>query len=524
MKLFLFIKKKLDLTLRNLILFLAVFSVFNLFIISLVVSYQIVKNQLIDNSLSLNSEYANKIAKSTDNQFKNILIELEYSAKILGKSFDNERTRESEVQRLKFQSNQYSSVVIGDPQGRLINYSPNILNIDKNKVQKTLGINNSIKNKKTYISTPYLSIKNNMIIFISQPIYDSEKNYKGFIGSTIYLKEKNIINQLLTTTESYRKSYMYVIDKNSQIIFHPDHKRIGEIIKNNNGLDYITKQKNGKIRLINSKGIDNLAGFAYIKTTGWIIVSQQPTMELLKQATSIIYKVSAGVFIFYLIIFFIVWKCSFFIASPLHRLANMAGSLDQSDVQDEIINIDPWYYEIVKFKNSLLLSIKNFSLKINEMDHYVNTDPLTGLMNRRGMNFFISNQMIKGNKFSILLVDVDFFKKVNDTYGHDQGDLVLKYLAETMQKIFRKSDACCRYGGEEFIVVIPDSSQQDVYQSAERLRKEVEKQSIPNVGSITVSIGIASWPESSQDISEVLKIADKYLYEAKKSGRNCVKF
>lgn len=85
-----------------------------------------------------------------------------------------------------------------------------------------------------------------MIIFISHPIYDSKKNYKGFIGSTIYLKEKNIINQMLTTAESYRKSYMYVIDKNSQIIFHPDHKRIGEIVKNNNELGYINKQKKWK--------------------------------------------------------------------------------------------------------------------------------------------------------------------------------------------------------------------------------------------------------------------------------------
>ena len=95
---------------------------------------------------------------------------------------------------------------------------------------------------------------------------------------------------------------MYVIDKNDKIIFHPDHERIGEIIKNNTGLDYI-KTKFRKIRLINSRGVDNLAGFSHVKTTNWIIVSQQPTKQLLKQANSIIYKVSAGIFIFYLLIF-----------------------------------------------------------------------------------------------------------------------------------------------------------------------------------------------------------------------------
>jgi len=129
---------KINLNLRKLILFLAIFSVLSLFIISSVISYYIVRNQLINNSLALNSEHANKIAIIIDNHFKNILIELGYSAKILGKKFDDNEIRETEVQRLKMQSDYYNSVVVSDSEGRLINYSPNILNIDKNKVQTTL--------------------------------------------------------------------------------------------------------------------------------------------------------------------------------------------------------------------------------------------------------------------------------------------------------------------------------------------------------------------------------------------------
>lgn len=142
---------KINLNLRKLILFLAIFSVLSLFIISSVISYYIVRNQLINNSLALNSEHANKIAIIIDNHFKNILIELGYSAKILGKKFDDNEIRETEVQRLKMQSDYYNSVVVSDSEGRLINYPPNILNIDKNKVQTTLGISNSIKEKTIYI-------------------------------------------------------------------------------------------------------------------------------------------------------------------------------------------------------------------------------------------------------------------------------------------------------------------------------------------------------------------------------------
>lgn len=522
MKLSRIIERRLKLNLRKLILFLAIFSVSILFVISLVISYHIVKTQLINNSLALNAEYANKIAINTDNHLKNILIELEYSAKLLERKYDDEEAREDEVQRLKMQSNYYNSVVISDADGRLINYSPNLLNIDKNKVQSTLGVKNSLKNKKVYVSIPYVSTKDNMIIFISHPIFDKNKKYRGFIGAAIYLKEKNIINELLTINKGYKKSYMYVIDNKGQIIFHPDSGRIGEIAKNNSGLEYIKEKKVGKTRLINSRGVDNLAGFSHIKTTDWIIVSQQPTMELLKQANSIIYKVSAGIFVFYLIIFYVVWKCSFYIASPLHKLATLASSLDRTETRNEITKITPWYYEIVKFKFSLLKSLRKFSTKMNEMDHYVNTDPLTGLMNRRGMEFEIDKLMSHKNSFSILLIDIDFFKRINDTHGHDKGDLVLRFLAECMTKNFRRNDICCRYGGEEFIVIMPNSTKHEAYESAERFRSLIQEKDIEGVGPMTVSIGLASWPETSSDISMVFKKADMNLYHAKNSGRNIV--
>lgn len=156
------------------------------------------------------------------------------------------------------------------------------------------------------------------------------------------------------------------------------------------------------------------------------------------------------------------------------------------------------------------------------MDYYVNTDPLTGLMNRRGMEFEIDKIISMKNNFSILLIDIDYFKKINDTYGHAQGDLVLKYLAEIMQKNFRTNDICCRYGGEEFIVIMPYSNKQEAYESAERFRKIVQETYIENTYTLTISIGIASWTEKSKDISEIFKQADINLYQAKNNGRNRV--
>ena len=96
---------------------------------------------------------------------------------------------------------------------------------------------------------------------------------------------------------------MYVINNENEIIFHPDPERIGQSASNNSGLEYMHAHKHGQIRLVNSQGVDNLAGFSHIPTSNWIVVSQQPTHELLKQANSILYKLAAGFFLFYLLVF-----------------------------------------------------------------------------------------------------------------------------------------------------------------------------------------------------------------------------
>ncbi|PKD84976.1 GGDEF domain-containing protein, partial [Acinetobacter radioresistens] len=230
---------------------------------------------------------------------------------------------------------------------------------------------------------------------------------------------------------------------------------------------------------------------------------------------------------FYLLIFYIVWRASAFIASPLHELAKMASALNQPETKTKIKKIKkikPWYYEVQKFKFLLLSSIEKFSSKIDEMNFHINSDALTQLFNRRGMEIFVKEMIDSDIHFSILLIDIDRFKRVNDTYGHDIGDEVLKILAKLIQENFRKEDLCCRYGGEEFIVVIPNNNKQEIYESAERFRRIVEAFEINNVGRITISIGIASWPDSAEEFAQVLKIADNNLYYVKNNGRNQIKY
>ncbi|MFH7767490.1 diguanylate cyclase [Acinetobacter sp. BSP-28] len=494
-----------------------------LFVFSLFFVNYTVKERLIDNSLALNAEYSSKIAVNTNYQFEEILKNLRFSAHLLGKNFSNASLRNGEATRLKSQSGHFNSVFLADREGRIISFFPTTLKIDSKQIHKTHGITESLKRKQTYISSPYWSSTKRLIVIVSEPIFDERGQYQGFIAGTIYLQSKNLVSEMLASKYGYKKNYTYVMDDQKRIIFHADIQQIGHKVQTSDGLTTMLDQQDGAFRLMNAKGIDSLVGFSHIPSVNWIVVSQQPIDELFAQANSIIIKVSIGITLFYLFIFFVVWRLSGFIALPLNHLAKMASMLNRADIQEKINKIDPLYFEVDQFKNSLMLSCQNFNEKIDELNQSVNSDPLTGLYNRRGMNLFIEEFVRMRTEFAVLAVDIDFFKKVNDTYGHDKGDIVLQRLAKVMQYHFRDNDICCRSGGEEFIILMATSDPEITFQAAERLRKAVELTEMEDMGRVTISIGIAYWPHSSEDIEEVLRMADQKLYQAKHEGRNCTR-
>lgn len=159
------------------------------------------------------------------------------------------------------------------------------------------------------------------------------------------------------------------------------------------------------------------------------------------------------------------------------------------------------------------------------------TDPLTGLFNRRYMQgqvaTLVDNAENRGRAFSILTLDVDYFKKVNDNCGHDAGDAVLKELSERIKKNIRNVDLPCRVGGEEFVVMLPDTSMQVALKVAERLRRSVCAKGfvVPNQDKpleITISLGVSDYQGINDTQEKMFKRADLALYQAKEQGRNKV--
>lgn len=185
---------------------------------------------------------------------------------------------------------------------------------------------------------------------------------------------------------------------------------------------------------------------------------------------------------------------------------------------------------IITFFISVLffLFLKQERIIKENLAFYSNHDPLTGLLNRRGFDtsFSALKEIYKRNKvpFSILFIDIDHFKKINDTYGHDIEDKVLSELAKILQENLRKSDLIVRWGGEEFVIILGNTDKEKAKKIAEKIRLAVERYHKKNLPHFTVSIGVVTADKVDFDIDLLFRKADEALYEAKKSGRNKVVF
>lgn len=185
--------------------------------------------------------------------------------------------------------------------------------------------------------------------------------------------------------------------------------------------------------------------------------------------------------------------------------------------------------------NELLIRVKSM-LRIRELMSKIKqvstTDELTGLHNRKYMHERLDQEISRskryGLKLSCLLFDLDFFKVVNDIYGYSWGDVLLKSVAEKLKQLIRKEDILTRYGDEEFLVILPNTSEEQAFLFAERFRRDIERMEFIPAGEeerhpITISGGISTYPcmeNVEEDANTIIRYAEHALYNAKKRGKN----
>ncbi len=204
------------------------------------------------------------------------------------------------------------------------------------------------------------------------------------------------------------------------------------------------------------------------------------------------------------------------------------GDLLEIISQQELISLSYARWSMLMKEHQEKLSEINNILEDKNKKYEVmaSTDPLTGLYNRYRFSEFYQSSYVamqqRHNDLSLVLLDIDFFKRINDTYGHNIGDQVLIQVTHVLLRTLRNIDIVCRWGGEEFIVLLPAASLASASIIAEKLRISIETLEIDMVGSVTASFGV-SQVLKGDEMRDAIDRADKALYLAKNSGRNCVK-
>jgi diguanylate cyclase (GGDEF)-like protein len=318
---------------------------------------------------------------------------------------------------------------------------------------------------------------NQWTIFVDYRMYDDAKKFIGFAGVGI---QYDVAKQILENYEQRFKRKVYFVDKNGIVMLAsaPD-RPLGADIDSLSGIkDIKFDAENFKTR-IHTYQLNNKQQFVivrYIPEMNWYLIAEKSEADALENITQSLYR--------NLLLCFIITTL---VVALTH------------------------------------LALKRYHL---EVESAAAIDKLTGLPNRKafdiGMSVLLQDSLRHKTNLGIMMMDLDYFKVINDTHGHLGGDYVLADAAEILKSAIRAEDFVCRWGGEEFVIVVPDCNEHNLMLLAEKIRIAIETKNFDYQQkhiSVTISVGIAT-RKADEDVAHLIQRADKALYQAKSAGRN----
>lgn len=471
-----------------------------------------------DSLLDSNIAYARKLADTTDHYLTTAQRELAWSAAQITQLNDTQLLRR-ETDRLRMQSGFFNSVVVVNADAVVAATSPESLNLVGVKLQSDAS-RRAITTQKPFISSPYVSASGNYVVSLSQPVFSAEGHYIGYIAGTIFLKKQSILSEILSQHFYPTGSSISIVNNEGLIIFSYDPARVGSHMQLSPALlRQLAATESGHF---DSQDAERhyLIGYASLQKTDWNIfisgTAQTVRGIMMRTAGNVIWFIVGIITLAAAVMAFLASR----IASPLEKLAGAVREGCSDATPESLSSVNAWYYEAYRLKDAVGENRRAVAGKVAALNDEVMTDPLTGLHNRRGFNMLVA-ELGDDPEQCVIAIDIDHFKKINDWYGHDGGDEVLVRLAALLRQVCRVGDVVSRFGGEEFIVMLPCTQPDTAAGIAESIRQAVCSASFPFVGDMTVSLGVASLRDCG-DRETLLRRADEALYAAKGAGRNQV--
>ncbi len=481
-----------------------------------VINYHVQSKREVAQTLSNNEAYARKIADISGMAMNALRAQLAYSAEELSKNFDDPQLRNSQATRLLQQNDFFNSVVIVNKDALILEALPKKLGVVGVSLRSEAA-KQSLHAQTPIVPQPFVSPSGNLILSPSHPIFDSQSDqYLGYVAGTIYLHGDNVLARVLGTHFHGEEVSISVVSANGVVIFDTDERDVGNQLDATSFLQAAFKQSQLRSSgvLASHSSQEQLTAFATVAELGWVVIVHSDAQKVVSTVGDTIYELIYHALPVTLLTLLGIWVLAYKISAPLQLLADRV-----SNNSNEFADIPLWYSEIKTLKRAFE-GYRNEQVKrIDALSLATHTDPLTGIGNRRYMQTFIDNMCSQAQPFAVITLDIDFFKHINDTFGHDVGDKVIKSLAALLKEGCREYDGVFRSGGEEFMLLLPGIGRHRAFDLAERLRKEIEIHQFAPVPSVTVSLGVSFW-QVNNDVDDVLKEADKALYRAKEQGRN----
>ncbi|TXK84813.1 sensor domain-containing diguanylate cyclase [Paenibacillus sp. N3.4] len=489
--------------------------------IQIVAAYEAERNSLYETTLERNYDSAQKMGMTMNTLFASMQHSLQVTSDHLVSNMNNRNLLQEQLDMVTSSNNYFNSEFVLDEQAIVQAVSPISVGLVGKKLTSKQALDAQALQQPT-ISKPYEGSTKRLILLMSHPIFSAAGKYLGYLGGTIYLQESNVLSDIFGSNQvSSSGSYFYVVDGAGNIIYHPAHDRLGQNASTNPIVNKLRNGESGKEKIINTQGVAMLAGYSYVAQNGWGVVVQTPVQEVEEKSIQLIKSVLFYSFPFLLLMLIAAIWLGKKLSEPFASLARTAQSILKGKQVADIPKIKMNNYEAYQLSETILLTIDTLQKRANDYATEAQTDALTGLANRRSRDMLMTGWIEKGTPFSLIALDIDCFKQVNDTYGHDVGDDVLKFLGETLLSLAGEEVFCSRYGGEEFMLLLPHVTKENAYLHAEKVRLKLEATPSPTGKPITVSLGVSSYTAQGMTAHEALSQADQALYTAKGNGRNC---
>lgn len=449
-------------------------------IIALISSTETQKESLINNTLELNYSTARQMSQTMDTLFGSMSASLENVSLTLvrddGLLSDADLAFNLDLARRS--SSSFNSIMAVDEKGQIRAVSPESVGGVGAYISSEQALR-ALDARTPFISEVYTTPRTKRrIILVTEPVFDKKGNYRGMIGGTIYLENKNILNEMFgSQIKKDRSTYFYIVDSKGVVVYHPDKARIGKDLSSLSVIQQLNIDREGKRQYINLSGVDLLAGYTKIPSTDWglIVVSPAQTIynQLYQHVKIMLLYMAAPLLLLLLVV---IW-CAYKMVTPFILLANLVQRFDQGNTEIPELRAH-WNREADLLTRTVLRALRNVHRQNEQLSHEAKTDTLTGLANRRMFEETLNHWTNQDIPFAILVLDIDRFKTINDTYGHQAGDSVLKHVADIIRQNIAYPDLSVRFGGEEFVILLKNMNSALAFRTAEQVRSSVEQTAV----------------------------------------------